>query len=73
VILKDDFDCTNVNDIKVLYHQAYYPVAIQLLEKGLTEAEIKVKFRTALIFLCEQQKKVAFDYQNKIWILFCIY
>jgi len=72
VILKDDFDFTNVDDIKTLCHQAYYPVASQLLEKGLTEADIKVKFRKALIFFGEQHKQVAFDYQNLDIVLYLL-
>lgn len=70
MILKDDFDFTKINDIKTLYNHTYYSVAIQLLEKGLTEADIRAKYRKALIFFCKQQKQVAFDHQNLDIVLY---
>jgi len=75
VVLQGNFDCLDVNNIKDLYRQTYYPVAIRLLDKGMAEADIKAKYRKALIYFCKLHKQNTFDHKNldKIWILFCIY
>jgi len=72
VILQDDFDFRDVNNIKALYRETYYSVAIQLLDKGMTEADIKKKYRKALIYLSAQQKLQTFDYQNLDIVLYLL-
>jgi len=72
VILQSEFNCTDVNNIKALYRQTYYPVAIQLLDKGMTEADIKTKYRKALIFFCEQYKQNTFDHVNLDIVLYLL-
>ncbi len=71
VILPNDFDGTNIDNIKALYRQTYYPVAIQLLNKGMTESDIKANFRKAVIYFYAQQKRQSFD-QNLDIVLYLL-
>ena len=72
MILQANFDCTDVENIKALYRQTYYTVAKQLHDKGMTEADIKTKYRKALIYFCQQHKKNEFDFDNLDIVLYLL-
>lgn len=72
MILQNDFDCTNADNIKALYRQTYYSVAIQLLNKGMNEKDIKIKYRKALMYFCQQGKQNNFDFNNLDIVLYLL-